>query len=85
MIKSVTVDYFDAPLWMIKFPGISVSPLNIYEGSFLFRNKWYFLSYERHEPLIIIELEGHKKYQYVIFQMENPTEVASQIRKHLRN
>ena len=44
-----------------------------------------FSLYERHEPLIIIELEGHKKYQYVIFQMENPTEVASQIRKHLRN
>ncbi|MCM3163333.1 MULTISPECIES: hypothetical protein [Metabacillus] len=82
-IESVLVDYFDAPRWMLRMPGTSLSPLHIYEGSFKFANEWYFLSYERLEPLVIIELEGHVKYKYVIFQVPNPTEIASKIRKYL--
>ena len=77
-------DYFGASPWLINIPGTSVYPFNIYEDSFKYRDKWYFLSYEHHEPLVIIELNGHKKYNYVIFQIENPTEVASEIRKHLK-
>jgi hypothetical protein len=84
-IKSVYVDYFDAPQWMLRMPGTSISPLNIYEGSFKYANEWYFLSYERREPLVIMELQGHEKYHYVIFQIEDPVSVAAEIRKRIRN
>ncbi len=66
-IKSVFVDDFDAPRWMLRMPGTSISPLHIYEGSFKHADKWYFLSYESRQSLVIIELEGHNKYAYVIF------------------
>jgi hypothetical protein len=59
LIKSIYVDYFDAPQWMIRMPGTSLSPLNIYEDSFKYGGEWYFLSYEHRVPLVIIELEGH--------------------------
>ncbi|OKL37369.1 hypothetical protein [Domibacillus mangrovi] len=85
MIKHVSVDYFDAPLWMLRMPGTSISPLHIYEGSYRYRNEWYFLSYERWEPLVIIELERHTKYDYVIFQIDHPNAVASKIRMHSKN
>lgn len=81
-IKSVHVDYFDAPLSMLRMPGTSVPPLSIFEGSFKYKDEWYFLSYEHRVPLVIIELEGHEKYTYVIFEMDNPTEIAANIRRH---
>ena len=84
MIKSVLVDYFEAPKWMIRLPGTSIAPLNIYEGSFKYQDEWYFLSFGGRVPLVIIKLDGHKKYNYVIFQCENPTRTASEIRIHLR-
>ncbi|WP_394231728.1 hypothetical protein [Niallia oryzisoli] len=83
MIKNVYVDYFQAHQMMLRMPGTSIPTLNIYEGSFKYANDWYFLSYERVQPLIFIELDGHKKYRYVIFQMENPTATAAEIRRHL--
>jgi hypothetical protein len=84
LIKSVYVDYFNAPQWMIRMPGTSLSPLNIYEGSFKYRDEWYFLSYEHRVPLVIIELEGHKKYKYVIVEMNDPTDTAAEIRRRIR-
>ena len=42
-IKSVYVDYFDAPQWMLRMPGTSISSLNIFEGSFKYADEWYFL------------------------------------------
>ncbi|ABO66151.1 MULTISPECIES: hypothetical protein [Anoxybacillaceae] len=83
-IKSVYVDYFDAPQWMLRMPGTSISALNIFEGSFKYANEWYFLSYENRVPLLIIELEGHEKYNYAIFEIDDPTSVASEIRKRIR-
>ncbi|WP_148630193.1 hypothetical protein [Bacillus sp. E214] len=85
LIKNVLVDYFDAPTWMIRMPGSSISFLNIYEGSYKYQDEWYFLSYSGRIPLVIIELQGHKKYRYIIFQCENPTKTASEIRTHLRD
>ena len=85
LIKSILVDYFDAPKWMMRMPGTSISPLNIYEGSYKYRDEWYFLSYGGRVPLVIIELDGHKKYKYVIFQIDNPTKIASEIRMRLRD
>ncbi|HFU7090129.1 TPA: hypothetical protein ACGN8S_005286 [Bacillus cereus] len=84
-IKSVHVDNFNAPQWMLRMPGTSISALNIYEGSFKYAGEWYFLSYENRVPLVIIELEGHKKYKYVIFETDAPSSVASDIRKHIRS
>jgi len=83
-IKSVYVDFFDAPKWMLRMPGTSISALNIFEGSFKYANEWYFLSYERRVPLLIIELEGHEKYRYVIFNIDDPTSAAAEIRKHTK-
>ncbi|MED4585906.1 hypothetical protein P9578_24435 [Brevibacillus choshinensis] len=82
-IQSVYVDYFDAPQWMLRMPGTSFPP-NVYEGSFKYADEWYFLSYEKREPLVIINLDGHEKYKYVIFQVDDPSSVAADIRKHRR-
>ncbi|WP_338447837.1 hypothetical protein R4Z09_16475 [Niallia oryzisoli] len=84
MIKNVYVDQFQAQQMMLRMPGTSIPPLNIYEGSFKYGNEWYFLSYERVQPLILIEMLGHKKYRYVIFQMDKPTSTAAEIRRQLR-
>lgn len=83
MIKNVKVDYFQAPQWMLRMPGTSIAPLNIYEGSYKYGNEWYFLSYERREPLIIIGLEGHVKYKYVIFQIDQATNLAAEVRRRI--
>lgn len=83
MIKNVTVDYFQAPQWMLRMPGTSIAPLNIYEGSYKYGNEWYFLSYERREPLMIIGLEGHVKYNYVIFQIHQATKLAAEVRRRI--
>ncbi|KAA9021767.1 hypothetical protein [Niallia endozanthoxylica] len=85
IIKNVYVDYFQAHVIMLRMPGTSIPPLDMYEGSFEYGNEWYFLSYERVQPLIFIELEGHKKFRYVIFQMEKPTSVAAEIRRRVTN
>ncbi|WP_416825439.1 hypothetical protein [Ectobacillus polymachus] len=84
-IKGVYVDYFDAPLWMLRMPGTSISALTIYEGSFKYNDEWYFLSYENRVPLVMIKLEGHEKYKYVFFEIDSPTKVAADIRKHIRD
>ncbi|QRG70161.1 hypothetical protein [Brevibacillus choshinensis] len=82
-VQRVFVADFDAPKWMLRMPGTSISPLNVYEGSFKYADEWYFLSYESRENLVMLELEGHKKYHHVIFQIDNPTQVASEIRKRI--
>lgn len=82
MIKNITVNYFQAPLWMLRMPGTSIPPA-IYEGSFLYGDEWYFLSYERRKPLLQIELNGHKKYKHVIFQIDHADQIASQIWERL--
>lgn len=82
-IKNVYVDYFDAPRWMLRMPGTSISALHIFEGSFKYADEWYFLSYESRIPLLHIELEGHEKYHYVIVEINDPTGVASDIRRHM--
>ncbi|MFZ7944469.1 MULTISPECIES: hypothetical protein [Bacillaceae] len=83
-IKRVYIDEFEPPMWMLRMPGTSIAPLNIYEGSFKFGNEWYFLSSEHQVPLIHLELEGYGKYKYVIFEIENPRAVMIELRKKLR-
>ncbi|PDY26974.1 hypothetical protein [Bacillus thuringiensis] len=84
-IKNIYVDYFDAPQWMLRMPGTSFSSLNVYEGSFKYADEWYFLSYENRVPLIIMELEWERKYKYVIFEIDNPTKIAAEIRKQIKD
>ena len=81
MIENVLVEDFQAPFWMLQMPGVAMAPLNIYEGSFKFDNEWYFLSYEGFGPLVKIELNGHKKYRYLIFRIDHPTKVAAELRR----
>ncbi|MEH7377552.1 hypothetical protein [Neobacillus drentensis] len=83
-IKSVYIDDFDPPMWMLRMPGTAIAPLNIYEGSFKFGNEWYFLSCEHRVPLVHLELEDFGKYKYVIFEIENPRAVMIELRKKLR-
>lgn len=84
-IKSVYIDDFDPPMWMLRMPGTAIAPLNIYEGSFKFGNEWYFLSFEHKVPLVHFELENFGKYKYVIFEIENPRAVMIELRKKLRH
>ncbi|WIY62419.1 hypothetical protein [Bacillus arachidis] len=84
-IQNVYVDYFDAPQWMLRMPGTSISALNIFEGSFKYADEWHFLSYENRVPLVMIELDGHEKYKYVFFEIDNPTNLAAEIRKRIRD
>lgn len=44
-IQSVYINEFDPPMWMLRMPGTTIAPLNIFEGSFKFADEWYFLSY----------------------------------------
>ncbi len=83
-IEHVFVGPFQAPQWMTRMPGTSYPPLNIYEGSYKYGDEWFFLSYGGQWPLLQIELKGHKKYRYVIVQIEQPTKMAAQIRRWLR-
>lgn len=83
-IKSVYIDEFEPPMWMLRMPGASIAPLHIFEGSFKFGDEWYFLSCEHQVPLIHLEVEGFGKYKYVIFEMENPRAVMIELRKKLR-
>ncbi|WP_338470641.1 hypothetical protein R4Z10_17915 [Niallia sp. XMNu-256] len=80
-IEHVFVGPFQAPEWMIRMPGTSYPPMDIYEGSYKYGDEWYFLSYGGSWPLLQIELKGHKKYRYVIVQIEQPTKKAAEIRK----
>ena len=82
-IKNAFADYFEAPFWMLKMPGTAIAPLNIYEGTFRYKNEWYFLSYEHKVPLVNLELDGTQKYQYVIFEIQNPHDIIQELRKRL--
>ena len=82
-IKSIYIDEFDPPMWMLRMPGTAIGPLNIYEGSFKFADNWYFLSYEHKVPLVNIELDGNEKYKYIIFEAQNPREVLIELRKKI--
>lgn len=35
-------------------------------------------------PMVIFELDGHEKHNYVVFEIDNPTNIAADIRKRLR-
>ncbi|MFY4775219.1 hypothetical protein [Metabacillus sp. RGM 3146] len=83
-IKSVYVDVFEPPFWMLRMPGTAIAPLYIYEGSYLYRNEWYFLSFERKQPFFMVELDGSGKYKYVVVQIKNPKEAAAELRRRLR-
>jgi hypothetical protein len=81
-IKKVHVGSFEAPFWMLKMPGTALPGFDVYEGSFRQNGEWYFLSYEHRGPHLIIELEEHEHYHYVIFDIENPEENVAEILKH---
>ena len=68
LIKSILVDYFDAPKWMIRMPGTSISPLNIYEGSYKYRDEWYFLSYGGRAPWLLSNWTGIKSINMLFFK-----------------
>ncbi|MPM25500.1 hypothetical protein SDC9_71995 [bioreactor metagenome] len=82
-IKNAFVDYFNAPRWMLKMPGTAIAPLNIYEGTFRYRNEWYFLSYEHKVPLVNLELDGNGRYKYIIFEIDNPQQVLTELNRQL--
>lgn len=84
-ISNVHVDYFQAPMWMLRMPGMAIPFLNIYEGSYKYRDEWYFLSYGGAVPLVNIELNGREKYKYIIFQADNPTKIAAEIRRYIQS
>lgn len=81
-IQKAVVDYFEPPKFFVRM-GVIIPPLNIYQGSFKRSDKWYFLSFERREQLVIIELGGHEKYDYVVFQSDQPSKVVSDINSHV--
>lgn len=74
-IKKVTIEEFDIPLLQFRI-GTSVS--DIREGMFLLDGKWCFVSYENHNNLLILDLDGHE-YDKVIIQVEKPEEIKHEI------
>jgi hypothetical protein len=63
-------------------PGTMIPGLHIYEGSFIHNGEWYFLSYEKRGPHIIIELSEHEHYHYVIFDITNAEQVIADMINH---
>jgi hypothetical protein len=74
-IKKVSIETFDMPLLNFR---IGTSGFGVREGRFLVGSDWYFLSFENHENVVVLELEGHE-FAKVIFQIENPEETKQMI------
>ncbi|MDD9268050.1 hypothetical protein ACFPES_13510 [Paenibacillus sp. GCM10023248] len=78
-IKLATVD--DYKLSMFRF-RVGTSIADIREGRFLIGDRWCFVSYENHQDVVILELEGHE-FGKVIFQIDEPHAVLATIHEHL--
>jgi hypothetical protein len=72
---------FEEPGYMFKMPGTQIGKVR--EGTFRHASKWYFLSYERSVPHLILDLNGFEKYSTVVLEVENPQELAKSINKKI--
>jgi hypothetical protein len=69
-IKDVCVGPFEISSLSFRV-GTSGIGKNLKEGRFLYKGNWCFLSFENHERVLILELEGHE-YKKVVLEMDNP-------------
>jgi hypothetical protein len=74
-IKNVTIETFDMPLLNFR---VGTSGFGVREGRFMVGSDWYFLTYENHENVVVLDLEGHE-FKKVVFQIENPEEIKQLI------
>lgn len=74
-IKKVTIETFDISLLNFR---IGTSGFGVREGRFMVGGDWYFLTYENHKNVIVLDLEGHE-FKKVVFQIENPEETKQLI------
>jgi hypothetical protein len=74
-IKNVTIETFDISLLTFR---IGTSGFGVREGRFMVGSDWYFLTYENHENVVVLDLEDHE-YKKVVFQIENPEETKQLI------
>ncbi|BAU27775.1 hypothetical protein DFP93_10997 [Aneurinibacillus soli] len=76
-IKKVSAGTFEVSPFSFRI-GTSGIGKNLKEGRFLHNGEWYFLSFENHEHVVILELEGHE-YQKVVFEHEKPESLLKEI------
>lgn len=82
-IKHVQVGSFTPQPGTLRMPGTEIPFSSTYAGRFLYGNDWYFLSFERTDSLLLLDLEGHAKYKKIIVQLDSPTETAIALQQHL--
>ncbi|WP_083955645.1 hypothetical protein [Brevibacillus parabrevis] len=82
-IKHVQVGSFTPEPGTLRMPGTEIPFSSTYAGRFLYGNNWYFLSFERTNHLLLLDLEGHAKYRKIVVQVENPAEIAVTLQQHL--
>lgn len=78
-INKVSIEDFKLSMFQFR---VGTSIADIREGRFLIGNRWCFISYENHNDVVVLELEGHE-FGKVVFQIENPEEVKMRILKHI--
>ncbi|HET7580515.1 MAG TPA: hypothetical protein VFK33_14645 [Bacillales bacterium] len=84
VMSDVTVETFKTPPGMIRTLGTSVPP-SFQQGNYLYNGELYFLSHEHHVPLLHIEINGHKPYRHVIFELDSGyRDLLIDLRKKIR-
>lgn len=79
-ITKVTTGAFNIPTLSFRV-GTSGIGKNIKHGRFYVDDKKYFVSYQNHDQVVILTLNGYT-YDKVAFEMSNPEETRNLIMKH---
>lgn len=79
-ISNVSTGAFNIPTFSFRF-GTSGIGRNIKHGRFYIDDKKYFVSYQNHNRVVILTLNGYK-YDKVALEMTNPEETKELIKKH---
>ncbi|TYP79458.1 hypothetical protein [Paenibacillus methanolicus] len=78
-IKRIALEDFKVSMLQFR---VGTSIADIRQGRFLIDGRWCFVSYEDHQDVVVIELEGHD-FAKVVFQIDDPEDVIARIEAHL--
>ncbi len=78
-------DYLSVPEHLLRLAGISLGPIE--EGHFMSGGFWYFLSFERPDHVVTINLKnyqiGRNAYQAIALESDRPADLKRLIEVHL--